>query len=62
MNNTQENFEICYNILIDNGVAKMNEVDLVCDIMGNSIDTLQDILYVRTGYRTFEQYMDEEGE
>lgn len=48
------------NFLIDNGIATAEEIDLVIKINGYTIESLNDILYVRTGYRSIEQLMDEE--
>ena len=50
---------------MDNGIATNAEIDLVCDIAGYSVSTLANILYVREGYETMEQYLgieDEEDE
>jgi len=46
--------------LIDNGIATAEEIDLVTKINGYTIEALNDIIYVRTGYRNIEQLMDEE--
>ena len=43
------------------GIASDDEIRLVTDINGLSVETLNDILYARTGYRDFDQ-MDEEEE
>lgn len=54
-----------YEFLDYNGIATTDEIDLVCNIAGYSVQTLSDILYVRTGYETMEQYLgieDEEDE
>ena len=54
-----------YEFLVDNGIATNAEIDLVCDIAGYSVSTLANILYVREGYDTMEQYLgieDEEDE
>lgn len=54
-----------YEFLDENGIATPDEIDLVCNIAGYSVQTLSDILYVRTGYETREQYLgieDEEDE
>lgn len=42
--------------LIDNGIATEAELQLITSINGYNIDTLNDVLYVRTGYRDYEQY------
>ena len=44
-------------ILFD--IATVDEIALVTAINGYNIETLEDILYVRTGYRSFEQLLDE---
>lgn len=54
-----------YEFLEYNGIATPDEIDLVCNVAGYSVDTLSNILYARTGYETMEQYLgieDEEDE
>lgn len=46
-----------YEFLDYNGIATTDEIDLVCNIAGYSVQTLSDILYARTGYETMEQYL-----
>lgn len=46
--------------LIDNGIATIEEIILVSKIKGYTLEALNDILYVRTGYRSIEQLIDEE--
>ena len=48
------NFDEMYDKLIELDIATENEIDLVCCINGSTINTLQDILYARTGYRDLE--------
>jgi hypothetical protein len=43
----------------DYGIATYEEIDLVTSINGLSIDTLNDIIYARTGYRDMDQYEEE---
>lgn len=50
----------CYDYLINSGIATESEVDLVISINGDNEETYNDILYVRTGYRDFEQYTEAE--
>lgn len=45
-----------YDILVDYGVATEDEVELVTNINGYNPQALLDILYVRTGNRSFEQW------
>lgn len=47
-------FNKMYDKLIELDIATENEIDLVCQINGNTIDTLNNILYARTGYRELE--------
>ena len=46
--------EEIYDKLIELDIATENEIDLVCQINGWTIDTLNDILYARTGYKDIE--------
>ena len=46
--------------LLDNGIATDEELSLITGINGLTIETLNDVLYYRTGYRDREQM--EEGE
>ena len=51
--------EEMYNTLVDMSIATEEEIDLVTAINGDNEEVYEDILYVRTGYRTFEQLLDE---
>lgn len=42
------------------GIATPEEIDLVTTINGYSEESLNDILYARTGYRTIEQFEEAE--
>ena len=41
--------------LLDNGIATDEELSLITGINGLTIETLNDVLYYRTGYRDREQ-------
>lgn len=41
------------------GIATEEEIELVTNINGYSEETALDILYVRTGYRSFDQFEEE---
>lgn len=41
--------------LIEAGIATEEELRLVTYIIGYSVDTLDKVLYARTGYRSIEQ-------
>ena len=49
-----------YDYLIDYGIATEEEISLVCSINGTNEDSLNSILYSRTGYRDIEQIKEEE--
>lgn len=54
--------EICnmWDWLVEMGIASDEEVRLVTNINGLSMEVLNDILYARTGYRDRDQYEDYE--
>ena len=58
--NDETNAEKAYNelwdLLVDNNIATEDELNLISDINGWRIETLEDVLYVRTGYRDARQY------
>lgn len=57
MNNMNEDFMV--DILLGNEIANEEEIQLVTKINGYNPETLKDILYVRTGYRDFDLYLEE---
>ena len=42
--------------LVDEGIATEEELQLVTNIIGYNEEALNDVLYARTGYRSFEQF------
>lgn len=46
-------------MLIEFGIATGDEIDLVSNINGYSLETMEDILFARTGLRNIEQFCDE---
>ena len=44
-----------FDYIIDNGIATDSEVRLVVDINGYSEETMKDIIFARTGNRSYEQ-------
>ena len=48
-----------WDLLIEYGVATQEELELVTYINGYNIDTLNDVIYARTGYQNIEQIQDE---
>ena len=47
-----------WDLLIEYGVATQEELELITCINGYNIDTLNDVIYARTGYRDIEQIQD----
>ena len=52
---TDRKLESFRDYLIDSGIATSDKIDLVTQINGYNEKSFNDILYVRTGYRSFEQ-------
>lgn len=50
-----------YDELIARNIATSNEIDLVTSIIGWSTESLDKILYARTGYRSLNQIDDHDG-
>jgi hypothetical protein len=50
-----EKEEELYDYLVDYGIATEKEIGLVCSINGTNLESLESILYSRTGYRDLEQ-------
>ena len=48
-----------YEALTEYSIATEEELQLITDINGWSEQSLLDVLYVRTGYRNFEQLLNE---
>ena len=54
--------EYIWDTLTELGIATSEEIGLVTALMGRSEETLNSILYVRTGYRNLEQMFEEDEE
>ena len=52
--------EELYDYLVDYEIATEKEIWLVCSINGTNLDSLESILYSRTGYRSLEQIQEME--
>ena len=48
--------EKIYDYLIDNTIATEDQVNLVCCINGTNKESLNDILFVKSGYRNINQF------
>ena len=51
-----------WDTIIEYGIATEEELSLVTAIDGYNEDTLNNVVYVRTGYNDIEQLLDEEQE
>lgn len=50
---------IKYDMMVEYGIATVDELNLARNLMtGNWNEVLDAVCYVRTGYRTFEQYLE----
>ena len=52
-------FDTAYDMLTEYAGVSEDTIAVVTSINGSSLDTLQDILFTVTGYRTFDQYGEE---
>ena len=51
-----------YDTVVEYSVATEEELDLVkCIVPGSWTDIIDDVIFARTGYRSFEQWAEEEG-
>ena len=53
-------FDELYDLLTEYEIATRDEISLVTRICGNNIETLESILFARTGYRSLEQFKEYE--
>lgn len=51
-------FDKFYDYLVDHEVATEDEIRLVCNINGHSVESLESILYARLGLRSLEQWQE----
>ena len=59
MDKFEKQFNELWDLLIEHGVATEEELQLVTAINGQNIAALNDVLYVRTSYRDWEQFEEE---
>ena len=50
-----------WDAIIEYGIATYAEIALSVDISGLSIETLNAVIYARTGYHDLDQYLEYEG-
>ena len=51
-----------YNYIIDTGIASEEALELITTINGYSVETLNDVIYAMTGYRSMEQLEGEDND
>lgn len=56
LTNDEKQYNELWDLIIDNNIATEDELKLISYINGWRIETLEDVLYVRTGYRDTQQY------
>ena len=49
-----------YDEIVELGIANREELNLITGINGDTIETLNDVIYYRTGYRDIEQLIESE--
>ena len=47
-----------YDFIIENGLASEETLQVVTWINGYSVETLNDVIYATTGYRSMDQYIE----
>ena len=52
--------EALWDNLITYEIATEEELQLITDINGYNLEALEDVLYARTGYRSWDQYKESE--
>ena len=57
----EHTFDEVWDNIIEYGIATEDELRLVCHINGNKIESLNDVLEVRTPYKDWSQYKSMEG-
>ena len=52
-----------YDFIVENGISTSEELNLARNLLdGSWLDILNNVLYVRTGYRTIEQMIESEND
>jgi hypothetical protein len=54
--------ESTWDYLVDKGIATEKELQLITDINGYNMESLNDVIYAKTAYRNAEQLQEEENE
>ena len=54
---TKGEFNKLWDFITEESIATEEECQLICNINGTSLESLESILHVRTGMRDLEQYL-----
>ena len=54
-----DEISILWDYLTENSIATQEELELITSINGYSVETLNDVIYARTGYHNLEQLQEE---
>lgn len=54
--------DLIWDSIIEQDIATIEELRLVCSINGYNVETLESVIDVRVGYRSLEQWMECEPE
>jgi hypothetical protein len=56
----ENEIEKIWDYLVESEIATEEELELITCINGYSVETLNDVIYARTGYRSLDQLIDNE--
>jgi len=56
LDSQKETFDAVWDYIIEYGIANEDELRLVCQINGSKIESLNDVIEVRTTYQDWEHY------
>lgn len=54
----QKMFEL-WDTMVELGIATDEEIGLATALMGRNVGTLESVLFIRTGYRSLSQFLEE---
>jgi len=55
---TNERMIVTWDIMVDLGIATDEELGLATALCGRTVQVLEDVLYIRTGYRSLKQFLE----
>lgn len=55
MDNLSETFVTIWDFLVEHKIATDDELSLACGLLGESVNTLDSVIFYKTGYRDFNQ-------